>query len=218
MTEQELFKAACCNLSESFETNPAVDVSYTDAVTGVKQLQMLGLAGGYVQIQRENLPDVRGLGGYYGLGFVPGSWIESIQLIKGIGSVVNGFESISGQIDVAYKKPDTGDHVFANGYYNQMGRSEGNWYSRHKTGKHTTTAVLLHGNYTGLKNDVNGDGFLDIPTGGQWNVANRWKFDNQQGIVAQLNVQALGDNRTGGQTAFDLAQNDEIRLPPLAPE
>ncbi len=215
MTEQELFKAACCNLSESFETNPAVDVSYTDAVTGVKQLQMLGLAGGYVQIQRENLPDVRGLGGYYGLGFVPGSWIESIQLIKGIGSVVNGFESISGQIDVAYKKPDTGDHVFANGYYNQMGRSEGNWYSRYKTGKHTTTAVLLHGNYTGLKNDVNGDGFLDIPTGGQWNVANRWKYDNQQGIVAQLNVQALGDNRTGGQTAFDLAQNDRNTSSPF---
>jgi len=202
MTEQELFKAACCNLSESFETNPAVDVSYTDAVTGVKQIQMLGLSGSYIQLQRENMPDVRGLSGYYGLNFIPGSWIESIQLTKGVGSVVNGYESISGQLNVELKKPDTGDYVFANGYLNQMGRSEGNWYSRHRLNSKWTTAVLLHGNYTGLKNDVNKDGFLDIPTGSQWNLINRWRYDNSQGIMGQLSVQALRDTRTGGQAGF----------------
>jgi len=205
MTEQELFKAACCNLSESFETNPAVDVSYTDAVTGVKQIQMLGLSGSYIQLQRENMPDVRGLSGYYGLNFTPGSWIESIQLTKGVGSIVNGYESISGQLNVELKKPDTGDYVFANGYLNQMGRSEANWYSRHRLNSKWSTAFLLHGNLTTMKNDVNKDGFLDIPTGSQWNIINRWKYDNGQGIIGQFNVQALKDDRVGGQTAFDPA-------------
>jgi len=203
MTEQELFKAACCNLSESFETNPSVDVSYTDAVTGVKQIQMLGLSGSYIQLQRENMPDVRGLSGFYGLNFTPGSWIESIQLTKGVGSVFNGYESISGQLNVELKKPDTGDSVFANGYLNQMGRSEANWYSRHRLNTKWSTAFLLHGNLTTRKNDVNGDGFLDMPTGSQWNVINRWKYDNGQGIIGQFSVQALNDERIGGQRAFD---------------
>ena len=103
ISQRELTKAACCNLSESFETNPAVDVSYTDAVTGTKQIEMLGLAGPYVQITRENMPDVRGLASIYGLGFIPGPWVESIQLNLGTGSVLNGFESIAGQINVELK-------------------------------------------------------------------------------------------------------------------
>jgi outer membrane receptor protein involved in Fe transport len=203
MTEEELFKAACCNLSESFETNPAVDVSYSDAVTGVKQIQMLGLSGSYIQLQRENMPDVRGLSTHYGLNFIPGSWIESIQLTKGVGSVVNGYESISGQLNVELKKADTGDYVFANGYLNQMGRSEGNWYSRHRLNNQWTTAFLLHGNIQQRKNDVNKDGFLDIPLGNQWNVLNRWRYDNGKGWMAQLGIQALQDDRVGGQLAFD---------------
>lgn len=203
MTEEELFKAACCNLSESFETNPAVDVSYSDAVTGVKQIQMLGLSGSYIQLQRENMPDVRGLSTHYGLNFIPGSWIESIQLTKGVGSVVNGYESISGQLNVELKKPDTGDYVFANGYLNQMGRSEGNWYSRHRLNDKWTTAFLLHGNLQQRKNDVNQDGFLDIPLGNQWNVLNRWRYDDGKGMMVQLGVQALQDERIGGQLSFD---------------
>jgi len=203
MTEQELFKAACCNLSESFETNPAVDVSYTDAVSGVKQLQLLGLSGTYIQMQRENLPDVRALSANYGLTFIPGSWIDNIQLTRGIGSVVNGFESISGQMNVELKKTDSGDSVFVNGYQNQMGRSEINWYSRHQLSPSLSTAVLLHGNRQGMMNDVNKDGFLDIPAGNQINIHNRWKYDNGQGWIVQGGWALVRDRRLGGQSSFD---------------
>ncbi|MFN3530055.1 MAG: TonB-dependent receptor domain-containing protein [Bacteroidia bacterium] len=208
MTEKELFKAACCNLSESFETNPAVDVSYTDAVSGVKQIQLLGLSGTYIQMQRENLPDIRGLAANYGLTFVPGSWIESIQLTRGIGSVVNGYESISGQINLELKKPEQGDKLFINGYQNQMGRSELNWYSRHQLNARWSTAVLAHGNIMLMENDINRDGFLDLPLGSQLNVHNRWKYDDGKGITAQLGWVALSDERRGGQLAFD---HDEAR-------
>ncbi|MDP2188083.1 MAG: carboxypeptidase-like regulatory domain-containing protein [Sphingobacteriaceae bacterium] len=211
MTEKELFKAACCNLSESFETNPAVDVSYTDAVTGVKQIQMLGLSGNYIQMQRENLPDIRGLAANYGLTFVPGSWIESIQVVRGIGSVVNGYESIAGQINLELKKPDQGDFYFINGYQNQMGRSELNWYSRHQVNRRWSTALLAHGNLTNLKNDVNKDGFLDLPLGSQLNLHNRWKYDDGKGVSAQLGVAALTDERLGGQVDFESDRAPELQ-------
>ena len=106
MGEKELYKAACCNLSESFETNPSIDVAYADAVTGTKQIQMLGLDGKYSQITREQMPAVRGVSSVQGMTYIPGSWIESIQLNKGAGSVVNGYESVTGQINVELKKPD----------------------------------------------------------------------------------------------------------------
>ncbi|MCX7874769.1 MAG: carboxypeptidase-like regulatory domain-containing protein, partial [Melioribacteraceae bacterium] len=118
MTDKELFKAACCNLSESFETNPSIDVSFTDAITGIKQIEMLGLSGIYTQTTLENLPFIRGLMSNVGLTFIPGTWIQAINVSKGIGSVANGFESITGQIDVSLKNPEEtdGEKIFFNFY------------------------------------------------------------------------------------------------------
>ncbi|HTM92997.1 MAG TPA: carboxypeptidase-like regulatory domain-containing protein, partial [Flavisolibacter sp.] len=124
ITKKELLKAACCNLSESFETNPSVDVSYNDAATGSKQIQLLGLAGNYTQLTVENLPGPRGLATPLGLNSIAGPWIESMQLIKGTGSVVNGFESIAGQINIELKKPKEAEKLYLNGYVNDMGKTD----------------------------------------------------------------------------------------------
>jgi outer membrane receptor for ferrienterochelin and colicins len=113
---EEFKKAACCNLSESFETNASVDVSYSDAVTGAKQIQLLGLAGTYVQIMTENYPAMYGLAAAYGLNYIPGPWMESIQVSKGPASVKNGYEAITGQINVEFKKPATSEKLFVNGF------------------------------------------------------------------------------------------------------
>jgi outer membrane receptor for ferrienterochelin and colicins len=126
MGEKELFKAACCNLSESFETNASVDVAFTDAITGTKQIQMLGLSGPNTLISIENMPGVRGLASSQGIQFIPGTWINSIEVTKGSGPVVNGYESIAGQINVELKKPQDSEKLFLNGYVNQSGRSESN--------------------------------------------------------------------------------------------
>lgn len=124
ITEKELFKAACCNLSESFETNPSVDVSYNDAVTGSKQIQLLGLSGNYTQLTVENLPGPRGIATPLGLNSIAGPWVESIQLTKGIGSVANGYESIAGQINVELKKPENAESLYANAYINDFGKTD----------------------------------------------------------------------------------------------
>jgi len=102
VNSDELLKAACCNLAESFETNPSIDVNFSDALTGTRQIQMLGLKSPYLLITQENIPMVRGASQVYGLTFTPGTWVESIQVTKGTGSVVNGYESISGQINAAF--------------------------------------------------------------------------------------------------------------------
>lgn len=202
MLEEELFKAACCNLSESFETNPSVDVSFTDAITGTRQIQMLGLAGPNTMISIENMPGVRGLAGSQGIQFIPGSWINSIEVTKGAGSVVNGYESIAGQINVELKKPEESDKFFINGYVNQSGRSEANANFTLMPGRKWATAFLLHASARPFEMDENGDGFLDFPTGSQFNAINRWVFNSGTGWLGQFGVKALRDTKIGGQSGF----------------
>lgn len=189
MTEKELFKAACCNLSESFETNPSVDVSYNDAVTGSKQIQLLGLSGNYTQLTVENLPGPRGLATPMGLNTIAGPWIESIQLTKGTGSVANGFESIAGQINIELKKPDKAEKIYLNLYRNNMNKTDVNLNVSSAIGKKWSTTLLLHGDYLYNKEiDFNKDGFRDLPTGALWSGVNRWKYEDGKGWVIQFGI------------------------------
>jgi outer membrane receptor for ferrienterochelin and colicin len=204
ITQKELFKAACCNLSESFETNPSVDVSYNDAVTGSKQIQLLGLAGIYTQLTVENLPGPRGLATSLGLNSIPGPWIESLQLSKGTGSVANGFESIAGQINIELKKPATSEKLFANVYTNDFGKTDLNLNLSQKLGNKWSTEILLHDDFLHNKNlDQNKDGFRDLPTGNLFTAVNKWGFDNNKGLMSQFGFRILTDDRTGGQVNFD---------------
>jgi outer membrane receptor for ferrienterochelin and colicin len=204
MTDKELFKAACCNLSESFETNPSVDVSYNDAVTGSKQIQLLGLSGNYTQLTVENLPGPRGLATPLGLNSIAGPWVESIQLTKGIGSVANGYESIAGQINVELKKPENSEKLYANFYINDFGKTDLNLNLSTKVGEKWSTGLLLHDDFLTNKNlDFNKDGFRDLPTGNQFSLINRWKYDNGKGFLTQFGVKVLNDQRTGGETTYD---------------
>jgi outer membrane receptor for ferrienterochelin and colicins len=200
---RELAKAACCNLSESFETSPSVDVSYADAVTGIKQIQLLGLSGNYTQITTENTPEIRGLAGSYGLTFIPGPWIEGIQVTKGTGSVANGYESIAGQINVEEKKPDKMDRLFINSYANSMGRLETTIDLSKKINDKWSTALLTHANGVMAKTDANKDGFSDLPIGRQFNIINRWRYADTKGLFAQFTIKALNDHRQAGQTGFN---------------
>lgn len=210
ITQKELFKAACCNLSESFETNPSVDVSYNDAVTGSKQIQLLGLAGIYTQLTVENLPGPRGLATALGLNTIPGTFIESIQLSKGTGSVANGYESIAGQINVEMKKTAGSERLYANIYANDFGRTDVNLNLAQKLGSKWSTALLLHDDYFGnRKLDFNRDGFRDLPTGNLFTAVNRWSYDNGKGLISQFGIKFLDDKKTGGQIDFD-ASNDKF--------
>lgn len=203
ITKKELLKAACCNLSESFETNPSVDVSYSDAATGSKQIQLLGLAGIYTQLTVENLPGPRGLATPLGLNSIAGPWVESIQLIKGTGSVINGFESIAGQINVELRKPATSEKLYLNGYVNNMGKTDVNLNWAHKLNSRWSTGLLLHDDFLYTKQDFNKDGFRDLPTGNQFSAVHRWMYTGENGLMSQFGVKVLLDNKTGGQVNFD---------------
>lgn len=197
--EEELLKAACCNLAESFETNPSVDVAFTDAVTGTRQIQLLGLAGTYTQITRENMPDIRGLSSLYGLIYVPGPWIESILLNKGTGSVVNGYEGIAGQINVELKKPEEADKIFLNAYVNREGHLEGNAILSNEFDDRWSGALLLHGTYNNSEHDLNDDSFLDHPLSTKLIGLNRWKYFGKNGFRMQLAVKATYLDNVAGQ-------------------
>ena len=200
----ELLKAACCNLAESFETNPAIDVNLSDGLTGTKQIEMLGLTSPYLMITQENIPMVRGASQAYGLTFTPGTWIESIQITKGAGSVVNGYESISGQINTELVKPLTDSSVFVNGYGNENGRYELNTHFNKKLSEKWSTGLYIHGNKRTQKEDDNGDGFLDAPLADQINVMNRWQYqDAEKGWVSFFNVRFLNDEKQVGEVDFN---------------
>jgi outer membrane receptor for ferrienterochelin and colicins len=201
--EGELLKAACCNLSESFETNPSVDVSFTDAITGTRQIMMLGLAGPYTQITRESMPDIRGLSSIYGLTYIPGPWVESIQLIKGTGTVANGFESMAGQINVELRKPEQADKVYLNLFGSKEGRLEANANFTHRLQNNWSTGLLLHGSTNNAKVDHNSDGFLDNPLGNNLIALHRWKYQNPDGMEFQAGIKGTYSEKTGGQINFD---------------
>ncbi|MBD0851663.1 TonB-dependent receptor [Maribacter arenosus] len=200
----ELLKAACCNLSESFETNPAIDVNFSDALTGTKQIQMLGLTSPYLMITQENIPMVRGASQAFGLTFTPGTWVESIQITKGAGSVVNGYESISGQINTELVKPFTDKPIFINGYANLNGRLELNTHLNRKLSDTWSSGLYVHANRRDRKEDKNKDGFLDAPLANQINIMNRWQYQNPRtGWVSFINIRFLNDEKQVGQTDFD---------------
>ncbi|MFA4864528.1 MAG: TonB-dependent receptor plug domain-containing protein, partial [Bacteroidales bacterium] len=201
ITLGELKKAACCNLSESFETNASVDVNYSDAITGAKQIKLLGLAGKYSQLQTENIPNLQGLATSYGLSYVPGSWMESIQVSKGTSSVKNGFESITGQINVEYKKPDNKEKLYLNFFGNQAGRLEANINSSIRVSPLWGTAVFGHVSNQSTHIDHNNDSFLDDPLFTQVNLFNRWNYNSDK-MEGQFGVKFLTEERKGGQAGY----------------
>lgn len=201
---KELLKAACCNLSESFTTNASVDMAFTDAVSGAKKIQMLGLDGVYTQILSENMPMLRGLSAAYGLNYIPGTWIESIRVTKGTGSVVNGYESISGQINLEFLKPaEVKERFFINLYGNEKGRAEANIHLAKKVNEKWSTLLFTHASDVSMKTDMNKDNFLDMPLTKQYNIFNRWNFHNQKNFEAQFGVKAVYEDRIGGMKNFN---------------
>ena len=204
VTSKELLKAACCNLAESFETNPSIDVNFSDALTGTKQIKMLGLTSPYLMITEENIPSVRGASQAYGLSFTPGTWVESIQITKGAGSVVNGYESISGQINTELIKPMNDIPFFLNAYGSTDSRFELNTHFNKLISDKWATSLFVHGNTRVSKNDMNDDGFLDNPLGKQFNIANRWQYANlETGWVSFLNVRFMKDEKQTGEINFN---------------
>ena len=204
MTSAELLKAACCNLAESFETNPSIDVNFPDALTGTKQIRMLGLTSPYLMITEENIPSVRGASQAYGLSFTPGTWVESIQVTKGAGSVVNGFESISGQINTELIKPLSDIPFFVNLYGSSDSRFEANIHANRKLSDKWSSSLFVHSNGRVGKNDMNHDHFLDNPIGQQINVMNRWQYnDLEKGWVSFISARYMNDEKQTGQLGFD---------------
>ncbi|MDR1680017.1 MAG: TonB-dependent receptor plug domain-containing protein [Prevotellaceae bacterium] len=194
----ELKRAACCNLSESFETNPSVDVSYSDAATGAKQIKLLGLSGTYVQMLAENVPTLRGIAAPYGLSYTPGAWLESIQISKGTSSVLNGYEALAGQINTVYLHPDKEKPLGVNLYFNDALRFEANANASVAVNKNLSTTLLAHASSDTREWDMNDDGFLDMPKTQQFNVLNKWSY-RRGDYMSHYKLRYLHENRRGGQ-------------------
>lgn len=207
----ELFRAACCNLGESFTTNPSVDVSYNDAATGARQIKLLGLAGTYVQMLTENIPNFRGSALPYGLGYIAGPWIQSIQVSKGASSVKNGYESISGQINIEIKKPQAPQEVMANGYADLNGKLEVNANANQWITKELSTALLVHGEKSTTDHDSNHDSFMDMPRVDQVAVMNRWAYVSRN-YIGQAGVKFLAEKRRSGQSEHHRDMMSELPL------
>ncbi len=208
LNEGEILKAACCNLSEAFETNPTINVSYKDAVTGAKEIQMLGLSGIYSQLMTENIPNMRGIAGIYGLTFIPGPWMESIQITKGSGSVANGFESTTGQINIEFKKPEEKKtpRFYLNLFAEENSNAELNTFFKKKFSSKWSTILMAHGNYRNKTIDNNDDGFHDVPLSKQLNLYNRWNYHSGKNLESQFGLKFIRDEKYGGQIH---PENDE---------
>ncbi len=202
ITAMDLTKSACCNLAESFETNASVEVSTSDAVSGAKQIQMLGLDGAYTLMTTDNVPALRGLATPYRLNYLSGTYIDAIDIIKGTGSVLNGYESISGQVNVRLKDPEKTDKLLVNLYGNSLAKWDANVNTSFTLTPKLSTVLMLHTDQLNHRVDNNKDGFLDLPLGKHYNAFNKWRYDTGKQWVAEIGVQALSETRTGGQVGY----------------
>ena len=199
LTGEALCMAACCNLSESFETSASVDVAYSDAATGAKQIRLLGLSGTYVQLLTENTPNIRGLAQSFGMEYIPGPWMDAIQVSKGTSSVLNGYEAIAGQINVEYLKPQTQDPIALDAMISTETHAEVNATGGWDLNDKVSTGILFHAQNMSLELDHNLDGFLDMPKNTNVNLLNRW-YVKTGNYTGQFLVRGLYDHRQGGQT------------------
>ncbi|MDR1197812.1 MAG: TonB-dependent receptor [Prevotellaceae bacterium] len=203
ITQKGLSKLACCNLAESFENSASVSVGYSDAVSGARQIRMLGLAGTYVQMLDENIPALRGIASTYGLSFTPGQWLESIQVSKGTASVLNGYEAITGQINVEHRKPDSSEPLFVNLYGDNDLRFEANITSALKLNEKLSTIIFTHGSTDAKAHDYNSDGFVDSPQKKQINAGNRWLYSADK-VIIHFGYRFLTESRESGQIHADM--------------
>ncbi|MBQ2351246.1 MAG: TonB-dependent receptor [Bacteroidales bacterium] len=199
---QELCKAACCNLSESFETNASVDAGTSDAATGAKQIKLLGLAGKYVQFLTENIPNLYGLSQPYALGYIPGPWMTSMQISKGTSTVINGYDAVTGQINVEYKKPRQSDKFSLNLMGSSHGNAEGNIDVPIKVSEKVSTQIFAHAQNRFIKMDHNKDNFYDSPNVTQYNFFNRWDYFGKH-LTMRFGVKYIDETRKNGQISKD---------------
>ena len=194
-----LCKMACCNLAESFENSASVTVGYSDAVTGARQIRLLGLSGVYTQMLDETRPVMRGLASPFGLSYVPGQWLESIQIAKGASSVINGVECMTGQINMEHRKPTDEKPLFLNAAVMSDTKMDFNIASSLQMGYKWSTVLLGHVSGNIKSHDMDGDGFMDDPMMLQFNLANRWLYHADNGMQIRFGVRAIQDSRHGGQ-------------------
>ncbi|MGN0007039.1 MAG: TonB-dependent receptor domain-containing protein [Alistipes sp.] len=208
-----LCKMACCNLAESFENSASVTVGYSDAVSGARQIKMLGLAGTYTQVLDENRAIMRGLSAPYGLGYTPGMWLNSIQVSKGISSVTAGHEAITGQINLEHRKPTDDERLFLNLYFDSELRPEINLSSAMPVSKdkRLSTVILAHGSLDTKSWHHNNDyHFRDLPLSRQFDIANRWLYQAENGMQVRWGVKYINDNRLGGQMSYRRNMHKDI--------
>ncbi len=211
ISRSDLNKAACCSLAESFEKNPSVEVSFSDAVSGAKQIQLLGLRGIYTQFLVEAVPLIRGVEMPFALDHVPGPFMESISISKGSSTVTNGYESVTGQINICMHNPRTAPSLYVNAYANTMQRYELNLYGAQHVTDELSTMTMVHGRIMDMAMDNNGDGFADVPTFRQINAVHRWNFNNDE-IEWQVFVRGLRDRYQSGQSV--LGHHEDIHVHP----
>ena len=211
ISRSDLNKAACCSLAESFEKNPSVEVSFSDAVSGAKQIQLLGLRGIYTQFLVEAVPLIRGVEMPFALDHVPGPFMESISISKGSSTVTNGYESVTGQINICMHNPRTAPSLYVNAYANSMQRYELNLYGAQQVTDELSTMTMVHGRIMDMAMDNNGDGFADVPTFRQINAVHRWNFNNDE-IEWQVFVRGLRDRYQSGQSV--LGHHEDIHVHP----
>lgn len=212
ITAAGLCKMACCNLAESFENSASVTVGYSDAITGAKQIRLLGLSGIYTAMLDENRPTMRGLAAPFGLSYVPGQWLESIQIAKGPSSVINGLEAITGQINLEHRKPTDEKPLFINLFVDNHLMTEANIASSLQLNEKWSTVTLGHYSSMPMGHDGNGDGFKDEPTSLKFNIANRWLYYDQSGMQIRFGFRALSDDRLGGSINFNKEMKDNLQL------
>lgn len=207
INQHELSKAACCDLAGCFGTQASVQPQTTNVITNAQELRILGLSGVYNQLLFDGLPMLQGLSYTYGVSTYPGTIVDNIYVSKGTTSVLQGYESMSGQVNLVSISPSRADKVYLNGYINSFGEKHLNANVALPLGKAGKWHTLLAGHMVqpAGRIDRNHDNFMDLPLLTRYMGFNKWTYgnDREKGFSLQGGLRFVSEKRVGGQMTYD---------------
>lgn len=203
ISSAELKKGACCDLAGCFNTNGSVQPATTNVVTNAQELRVLGLSGVYNQVLLDGFPMIQGLSYTYGISNIPGPLVDNIYVSKGANSVIQGYESITGQINVETKEPDKTNKLFLNGYLNTFWEKQFNGIVTQRK-KRWSNLLAFHTVQPSNRFDRDGDNFLDLPLTTRYEVMDKLKFGNETdfGFTFKTGFRIVNEKRIGGQLNY----------------
>ncbi len=185
------------NIAMLVNETPGLRVQVTSPALGAANVRVQGLKGRYIQILADGLPLYGGQTPSIGLLQIPPTDLGQVEIIKGAASALYGPSALGGVVNLVSRRPSPAQQGEL--LLNATSRG-GQDVTAYNSGPLTDTlSYSLTGGFNRQdRQDIDGDGWANIPGYDRWTIRPRLFWEGASGAKAYLTVGALAEQRRGG--------------------